>query len=1269
MSQSSKPSLVGSILERKGGTSSPPSVRTTGKTGFPVVQHRSKSAFSRAREEGKKGEGSSRLPQPPSVRPSAVNLDARSSVDGVEDEPSKAEVIAQASNDWRRQMEEDNQRRVETMSAEELEEARKSILEQFGPDIGEILRQSRLSRQVAPMNLEDPLHSSGRANKPRADSKVLKSAIASRAASPDPLSPRPSSRLDRQIRFADLTPKDVYVYESAPPSPPKKALALPAPSEADGPTIALGRYKGSILPAAPEDITMSSPTTPEGTQQPTNTTLDGTTEPEEGTPEYIRRHFFPNLPKNDPALAWIDRPDNPESSETSQLRFDFSGTPIPHNLSKTLPTHLGLHHHAEGTHAGYSLDDIFMLVRSTVPAQRASMLKLLGTIALRLGKGEVADLQGQERALRKKIIENTVEAMHERGSVGVRAVEVLWSCIVAWEADSATVPGIERKDPSSDVFDTLPLEYVLKHISDDFEVAAFPPETLSQQLAIVHRLAQESNAMASAIIEFPKLVPNMLRRFVLIQDSSEVQPDPLAIEVLVVLAQASRKNASVVADSAPALLRFVVILPASSLYPSPLATSLLSSTLHLYSTLASYGFCSQLATTASEPLNKLTHFVVSDACTSNPLRLAWLQLIESWVICAIDPHRTTPDHDILWSQVVGWEWGPDILLLRSKLDPGDHTTWSALWRTEAAWLEGCSVNSPKGGETEKAYTVSQIRDGFEKQTERQLVATATRDLAQMLSSISPTDTSRPETWQKLAQWANLVSSSIRLWLACLPTQLSGPPSSPPFLLPFAEISAACAQLTTHPLWTITQSTSLPPSAHVHMRSLSTLLSSYLGLSRASPGVPPPLWLAQASAVICRLLPGDEEHAASTVSFMSRMITPDVIQMLGWTPAPILHEMKLDSVLPLLVYSFEQAPKRISPIWVSPTSISRSDTLRLPFAPSKPNESSLPLPKDWIFSPLDHLLRSGQTDVFRSLPSSWDYSEIEVTRATLLLAKIHRHALMAYQLDTFALTREETVFNCMKVFMLEHEQQQETSIQEVFRDATVNRLLEDVLEPFTIAAAMSRPTNSSVTQAPSSSLEDVSQRFLGAGTPFYQYYTDFVALYDSISFSHPLFSRLLLPAISMRYPADFRKYLWADYSQVLRTVRVPIESVIAAGLHEYMWPLETNPEVLAAYLRALVKGNTDGILRLIATHHIACNIWPDLRGNIDGDERSVKLLQAVVGQAGFDTIKDVASYYQTLQDPLLPPACFTGLQKEKESRRLFAEKCGVGVRDRLQVLFT
>ncbi|OBZ71481.1 hypothetical protein A0H81_08495 [Grifola frondosa] len=216
-----------------------------------------------------------------------------------------------------------------------------------------------------------------------------------------------------------------------------------------------------------------------------------------------------------------------------------------------------------------------------------------------------------------------------------------------------------------------------------------------------------------------------------------------------------------------------------------------------------------------------------------------------------------------------------------------------------------------------------------------------------------------------------------------------------------------------------------------------------------------------------------------------------------------------------------------------------------------------------------------------------------------------------------------VFGCMKVFMLEHGQQENNSAEEVFRDGVVGQFMTELLSPFTSAASPSSLSLPPPPPGPDDGLDVVATRFLSASTPFYQYYTDFVGLYDAISFAHPLFASLLLPPTSMRYLVDYRKYLWADYNHVLRTVRTSIGAVVAGSVGEYLWPAETDADVTGAYLRALVRGPLEGFVRLGAT-----------------GETASKLLMGVVDQGNLDVIREVVLYRQVREGTaLIPPACF------------------------------
>lgn len=972
----------------------------------------------------------------------------------------------------------------------------------------------------------------------------------------------------------------------------------------------------------------------------------GVDEPEEGTAEYIRRRYFPDAPANDPNLAWMQGNPLPEppAQSSNSLRFDLHGNVIPLSVATKLPSHLGLHHHAEGLTAGYTLDDIFLLSRSTVPAQRAAMLGVLASVVINLAKAkrckfaDLAELLPRAEEIRKRVMAAGIEAMNERGSVGARAIQVVWASIVVWDEEITDLEGVELQQNSDTAIASIQLDFFLPQIATALSQGDALPESLNQLLAVLHRLGQYSNKIAESITRTPKLLTSVFQTFLLTpippRENGSL-PEPAALQLLITLASASRPNAEALKEPIDTLLRFITPLPPSSPFSPALATSLLTLTLRLYATLASYGLYSNIATTAMEPFSQLNQYVFS-ACTSQKVTVAWLNLLNAWTVCAIDPHMTMPDHDILWSQVVGWGWKDDIAQFSRGLDSQreDWVVWDAVWRAQAQWLEGSKVNGVKGGEAERLEFMESARSGFQGGTKGQVVLLAVDALQEELGVENAT-----RNLEGAASCAGLLSAVIRLWLACLPPRLIGPPPSPPFELPFPLISEVCAKLLTHSLWENIFSSDVDPRNYIHARRLSELLATYLALSRRLPGIPEELWVAQALSILSRLLPGDEDIATSIVEELLGLVTLDwVNQRQIASPIIIWDKDGLSILKPFLLHMIlPNKQNRIAPLSITPRSIARSSTLRLPMI-SQRQSFGLPLHRDWVLTPMNHLLRSAESDVFKHLPAGWDSSELDVTRVTLFLSNLSRDALTRFSLNKFALSREEAIFGCMRVFMLEHGQPDNDSSAEVFRDPVVGRLMGQMLEPYSYGVSRKALASASTADP---TLEQVATRFLGGSTPFFQFYTDFVALYDAISFSDATFAKLLFPPTSTRYAVDYRKHLWADFNHILKTTRTPCEEVLSSDLKEYLYPIEDDPQLIGAYLRALLKEPLQGFCRLVAIHQIASNIWPDLWDEGSSNEaRAEKLIKAITTQGSNEVVREVASYRQTSLGVIrMPPECF------------------------------
>ncbi|KAF9450553.1 hypothetical protein P691DRAFT_788998 [Macrolepiota fuliginosa MF-IS2] len=1241
--------LVGSVLERKpSGPAIPPNSVASTSHGFPAVQHRSKSAFARSREEARKS-----TPITKAVRPQAppIVIPSRPSVVGGTGAEKPGTDI------WRAQTSLENEVCVANMTDEEREAEKREILERFGADVGEVLMRARLAREKKAAKDQRPLSSSDAdevevlndlPEVPISDDEPAPRQYERGVSPPPALShpgSRPASRMDRRLRFAELNPNDVYVYESAPSSPKRKPLALP-PATNDGSAVSLGQWNGKTVP---------SPSQPE-MPEPIKADVPKRHEPEEGTAEYIRQRYFPNAPANDPNLAWMQGSSTSDQSSTS-LRFDLHGNVIPPSIATRLPIHLGLHHHAEGITAGYTLDDIFLLSRSTVPAQRATMMDVLAHIILNLGKAkkgnfrDLDELVPQAEGMRKRVMAAGAEAMNERGGVGTRAIEVIWAAVVGWEEDTTNLEGVDLQQDSDTAIASLQLDFFLPQIATALSQGDTAPGSLTQLLAILHRLAQQSNKTAESIVQTPKLIASVFQTFLLTpippKEDSPL-PEPAALQLLITLTSASRANAEALQEPADALLRFITPLPPSSPFSLTLATSLLTLTLHLYTSLASYGLYSNITTTAMEPFLRLNQYIFSPVCASQKLIITWLNLLNAWIVCSVDPHKTTPDHDILWSQVVGWGWKDEVAQFSGGLgDVGTWEVWGAVWRVQAQWLEGSKVNGVKGGEAEREEFVESVRGDFHDGV-RSRVVHGVLDVLQRDLGVEEVVTNSGSA----ALHAGLLSAAIRLWLACLPPHLEGPPPSPPFELPFPRISEVCAKLVVHPLWNNVNSNEVDPRSYVHARQFSELLAAYLALSRRLPSISEELWVAQALSILLRLLPGDEEVASAIAEVLIGLITSDWVGQRHIPSPTIIWEKGGLSVLrPFLSHIIiPNKNSRISPLQITPKSIAISSTSRLPMVSNRRN-FGLPLHRDWALSPMNHLLRSAESEVFKHLPAGWDSSEVEVTRATLFLSNLSRDILARFSLEQFMLSKEEAVFGCMRVLMLEHGQPENSTSGEVFRDNVVEKLMNQLLRPYSYGASGKLSIKGHQTSAVNLNLEHVAARFLGGSTPFFQFYTDLVALYDAISFSDTTFAKLLLPPISMHYASDYRKHFWDDFSHILKTIRTPCEQVLSGNLKEYLYPVESDPHLIGAYLRALLKEPLQGFVRLVAVHHIASSIWPDLReGDTSNEVRAEKLIKAVVTQGNNEVVREVASYRQTFPGPTwVPPECFECVGELAEGR--------------------
>lgn len=142
MNLDSAPSLIGDILERKpAAKASAPSPSSNSKTGFPLAQHRSKSAFARARE------AQNTQPRKHQGVPVVQGLVNHETTDHSDSVRSSVKVAPEDDANWREQSSRENEERLQAMSEEERQQETTEILEKFGGNVAEILLRARKARE------------------------------------------------------------------------------------------------------------------------------------------------------------------------------------------------------------------------------------------------------------------------------------------------------------------------------------------------------------------------------------------------------------------------------------------------------------------------------------------------------------------------------------------------------------------------------------------------------------------------------------------------------------------------------------------------------------------------------------------------------------------------------------------------------------------------------------------------------------------------------------------------------------------------------------------------------------------------------------------------------------------------------------------------------------------------------------------------------------------------------------------------------------------
>jgi hypothetical protein len=520
--------------------------------------------------------------------------------------------------------------------------------------------------------------------------------------------PSTPKKTGRQLRFYE-GPDQVYVYESQ-PSSPRRVLGLLPP-----PTIETKKQQS-------EPSTDIQPRLPRSSSEPY---LD-----EEITTETIRARYFPEEPNDNPTLEWTRPSGATDSSATSTtIRYDLQGNPIPTRLViHELPSHLGLHHHAQSeSAAGYTFDDLLLLSRSTMPAQRAAMMGVISRTLRRIRLGN-RNSEEAEEGIRKNAVIVGIEGCAERSSSAVRTsgIELVFESLVGWPSTP----------PSVDAAIDLHLFFAAASWNLNRSSTPLPRETIMQLLQNLRLLSSRSADVTQNLIDTPELVEGVLRT--ILSFDAEMSEDD-ANEVLVhgiKLLQFIVKQARKCAQEPGQGWRGRCGSPSDRHIPqspTPIIHApsyvVVAEAMRFYALLGQYGVYAHAATDAREAFAQLANFITSGTtndAVAQVLAGPWLELIEIWTICAIDPHRTTPEHDILWSQVIGMALERRFTTTQEKgarWQLGDVRLWARIWSACTSWIDGCTINSAGKGIKEKQEMVQALCVGRDFESlEREILA-------------------------------------------------------------------------------------------------------------------------------------------------------------------------------------------------------------------------------------------------------------------------------------------------------------------------------------------------------------------------------------------------------------------------------------------------------------------------------------------------------------------------------------------------------------------
>ena len=403
-----------------------------------------------------------------------------------------------------------------------------------------------------------------------------------------------------------------------------------------------------------------------------------------------RQRRFPQQQQD----ASSDRPEDFHENVGSEktVRFDIQGQAIIGTLSEMDHSN-EIENHA-GNGQPFTIKQLLRLSRSSVAAQRSLAMEILRKAASKyLPFGD----SPAQIALSQSETVNQIIATCNRGFADKHLGLVITSLsIMHLYANTPltvlnTAAAILTIQPS-------PLNAYSRFLSTTTSSVTLPRESHIAILLTLHALAStDEDFVSTEIVETPLLLENLTRTFLQVHwpnDDASLPVDS-AIQLLCMLTSRNRANAESLVSRRieKSLLRYIAIPPWSHSDDilKELSFKLATSTLRLLCEYARYGLgCSTLSISRSL-FRVLEHWLNTNVLVDLDFSKGWFDLLESWSVCAIDPHSTIPEHDLLWAETKDWGDHCYEIAFEATQDL-PLVIWASIIRALASWLEGAKIH-------------------------------------------------------------------------------------------------------------------------------------------------------------------------------------------------------------------------------------------------------------------------------------------------------------------------------------------------------------------------------------------------------------------------------------------------------------------------------------------------------------------------------------------------------------------------------------------------